>query len=183
MKPSWKRWHFIFAVVAQFCYVAAQTGIFSYFINYTATDTPALSQRQAGCLQSYANGVHDVFRIPIIPMAYPAALFTAGDFTNISDLAAKLQNDPTQYAARFRFIWNQFRRTRIFWPSPALPRIANHVNAPLPVNSGAAYLDQQVKTKTGSHFGQRIERIHHHQFCSSPPCVPAEWCCRTRNSN
>lgn len=26
--------HFVFAVIAQFCYVAAQTGIFSFFVNY-----------------------------------------------------------------------------------------------------------------------------------------------------
>ena len=34
-KAFWKRKHFIFAVVAQFFYMVAQTGIFSFFINYT----------------------------------------------------------------------------------------------------------------------------------------------------
>jgi len=29
-----KQKHFVFAVIAQFCYVAAQTGIFSFFVNY-----------------------------------------------------------------------------------------------------------------------------------------------------
>jgi len=33
-----KQRHFVFAVIAQFCYVAAQTGIFSFFVNYM-TDT------------------------------------------------------------------------------------------------------------------------------------------------
>ncbi len=30
----WSRPHFVFGVVAQFCYVAAQSGIFGFFINY-----------------------------------------------------------------------------------------------------------------------------------------------------
>ena len=34
VKSMWKRKHFTFAVLAQFLYVAAQTGIFSFFINY-----------------------------------------------------------------------------------------------------------------------------------------------------
>lgn len=34
-KPLWKHRHFIFAVIAQFFYVAAQTGINSFFINYS----------------------------------------------------------------------------------------------------------------------------------------------------
>ena len=33
-KPLIKHSHFVFAVIAQFCYVAAQTGIFSFFVNY-----------------------------------------------------------------------------------------------------------------------------------------------------
>ncbi|MCX6325061.1 MAG: L-fucose:H+ symporter permease [Bacteroidia bacterium] len=34
LKPLIKHSHFVFAVIAQFCYVAAQTGIFSFFVNY-----------------------------------------------------------------------------------------------------------------------------------------------------
>jgi MFS transporter, FHS family, L-fucose permease len=33
-KPLLKHKHFVYAVIAQFCYVAAQTGIFSFFVNY-----------------------------------------------------------------------------------------------------------------------------------------------------
>ena len=33
-KPMWSHKHFVLAVVAQFLYVAAQTGVFSFFINY-----------------------------------------------------------------------------------------------------------------------------------------------------
>ena len=147
-KPLWKRWHFNLAVVAQFCYVAAQTGIFSYFINYTATDTPALSQREANKVQSYANGLHDVFRIPIIPMAYPAALFTANDITNLPAFVAKLQNDPDPKTRPIsEFIWSQFSTNQDFLAFSGFAAVADHINAPLPVNSGAADLDQQVKQK------------------------------------
>jgi len=38
----WKHPHFVMAVAAQFFYVAAQAGIFSFFINYMTSETPAL---------------------------------------------------------------------------------------------------------------------------------------------
>ncbi|MBX3736897.1 MAG: sugar MFS transporter [Candidatus Didemnitutus sp.] len=38
----WTHPHFVFAVVAQFAYVAAQSGIFSFFINYMTSQTPAI---------------------------------------------------------------------------------------------------------------------------------------------
>jgi FHS family L-fucose permease-like MFS transporter len=41
--PSiWKHPHFVLAVAAQFLYVAAQAGIFSFFINYLTAEAPAL---------------------------------------------------------------------------------------------------------------------------------------------
>ncbi len=46
-KPSrsiWAHGHFSFAVVAQFFYVAAQAGIFAFFINYMTTETPAIPE-------------------------------------------------------------------------------------------------------------------------------------------
>ncbi|WP_196592772.1 MFS transporter [Pectinatus sottacetonis] len=42
--PLWKKPHFIFAVVAQFLYVAAQTGIFSFFINYVVEHSPIFTE-------------------------------------------------------------------------------------------------------------------------------------------
>lgn len=40
LKPMWQHKHFVLAVIAQFLYCAAQTGIFSFFINYvTEHDT------------------------------------------------------------------------------------------------------------------------------------------------
>jgi FHS family L-fucose permease-like MFS transporter len=46
-KPLWARKHFAFAVVAQFLYVGAQVGVWSYFISYAKTYAE-LSQREAG---------------------------------------------------------------------------------------------------------------------------------------
>ena len=46
-KPLWQRWHFILGVLAQFLYVAAQAGIFSFFINYVLENTNGVTARQA----------------------------------------------------------------------------------------------------------------------------------------
>lgn len=43
-----RRPHFLMAVGAQFLYVAAQAGIFSFFINYMTSQTPAVPQAWAG---------------------------------------------------------------------------------------------------------------------------------------
>jgi len=48
----WTHRHFVWAVVAQFCYVAAQTGVFSFFINYLITDMPQLTTAIAESLPS-----------------------------------------------------------------------------------------------------------------------------------
>jgi len=42
-----KHRHFVLAVIAQFLYVAAQTGINSFFINYVTEEMPAISNLQA----------------------------------------------------------------------------------------------------------------------------------------
>ena len=43
----WQRPHFVGAVLAQFLYVAAQAGIFSFFINYMVAEIPPLPQSWA----------------------------------------------------------------------------------------------------------------------------------------
>jgi FHS family L-fucose permease-like MFS transporter len=55
-RSIWSHPHFAFAVAAQFFYVAAQAGIFSFFINYMTADTPPIPA-------SLASGaaVHDWF--------------------------------------------------------------------------------------------------------------------------
>ena len=52
-KPLFKRWHFTLGVVSQFLYVAAQTGIFSFFVNYAVSNL-ACSDQKAGYLQAIA---------------------------------------------------------------------------------------------------------------------------------
>ena len=50
----WRQPHFVLAVCAQFLYVAAQAGIFSFFINYMTTQTPPLPDSwTSGLLKSW----------------------------------------------------------------------------------------------------------------------------------
>ena len=46
-KPLWQRWHFSLGVLTQFLYVAAQTGIFSFFINYVVENDHSVTEKQA----------------------------------------------------------------------------------------------------------------------------------------
>jgi FHS family L-fucose permease-like MFS transporter len=52
----WSHPHFWMAVIAQFLYVAAQAGIFSFFINYMTSQVPAMPNE-------WANGRSDWFEI------------------------------------------------------------------------------------------------------------------------
>lgn len=47
LKPMWQHKHFILAVIAQFLYCAAQTGIFSFFINYVTEHDTTITPVQA----------------------------------------------------------------------------------------------------------------------------------------
>jgi FHS family L-fucose permease-like MFS transporter len=47
LKDLLKHPHFVLAVIAQFLYVAAQTGVNSFFINYVTEEIPALTNQQA----------------------------------------------------------------------------------------------------------------------------------------
>ncbi|MDT8394731.1 MAG: L-fucose:H+ symporter permease [Bacteroidales bacterium] len=51
--PFWKQRHFRLAVVAQFFYVAAQTGVNSFFINYVTEALPVLSDENAGYILAF----------------------------------------------------------------------------------------------------------------------------------
>ena len=46
-KSLWQRHHFTLGVAAQFLYVAAQTGIFSFFVNYVLENDPSVTKMQA----------------------------------------------------------------------------------------------------------------------------------------
>lgn len=62
LKPHrsiWSHLHFPGAVTAQFFYVAAQAGIFSFFINYIVSDTPSVPEWIKGSwLIGGADGIH-----------------------------------------------------------------------------------------------------------------------------
>jgi len=108
VKPLFKRWHFVLAIAAQFFYVAAQTGVFSYFVNYMASDAPVLSQSAAAKLPA--------------KWIYPAAMFSANDIKDVSAFAAKLQNDSDAKTRPVsEFIWSQFstNTTSLFASAPA----------------------------------------------------------------
>ena len=61
--PLFSRWHFSFGVLAQFLYVAAQTGIFSFFINYSVANVSGMSDQAAGNLQTIAFGLFALGRL------------------------------------------------------------------------------------------------------------------------
>jgi FHS family L-fucose permease-like MFS transporter len=74
--------HFLGAVGAQFCYVAAQTGIFSFFINYMSQDTPPLGPGAVAFLARFpADWTHVVHGATHIADAGSAHFLSLGGFT------------------------------------------------------------------------------------------------------
>ena len=61
----WKHPHFVLAVAAQFFYVAAQAGIFSFFINYMTSQVPAIPESwNSGILKgSFKTGADGLLHI------------------------------------------------------------------------------------------------------------------------
>jgi MFS transporter, FHS family, L-fucose permease len=55
-RSIWTHPHFVFAVAAQFFYVAAQAGIFSFFINYMTAEVPPIPAAWDAGLTSLASG-------------------------------------------------------------------------------------------------------------------------------
>jgi FHS family L-fucose permease-like MFS transporter len=51
----WSHPHFVLAVVAQFFYVAAQAGVFSFFINYMTAEVPAIPASWNAAMTHFAN--------------------------------------------------------------------------------------------------------------------------------
>lgn len=52
-KSLWKHRHFVLAVIAQFAYCAAQTGIFSFFINYVTEQDPGIDPGKASRILAF----------------------------------------------------------------------------------------------------------------------------------
>ncbi len=60
-RSIWSHPHFVMAVVAQFFYVAAQAGIFSFFINYMTSEVPPIPgswQTALGSVSGHATFLH-----------------------------------------------------------------------------------------------------------------------------
>lgn len=49
----WRHGQFVRAVIAQFCYCAAQTGIFSFFINYVTEQDPSITNLRASRILAF----------------------------------------------------------------------------------------------------------------------------------
>ena len=131
VKPLFKRRHFVLAVAAQFFYVAAQTGVFSYFVNYIASDTPVLSQSAAATLP------HN--------MTYPAAMLSAGEITDMPAFIARLQNDPDAKTRPVsEFIWSQLAADQAFLAAPSFGVLADQINATYADRVSATNLDTDI---------------------------------------
>jgi FHS family L-fucose permease-like MFS transporter len=54
-RSIWSHPHFVLAIAAQFLYVAAQAGIFSFFINYMTSEVPAIPAAWDSAMNKLAN--------------------------------------------------------------------------------------------------------------------------------
>jgi FHS family L-fucose permease-like MFS transporter len=96
----WSHPHFVLAVAAQFFYVAAQAGIFSFFINYLTSEVPAIPaswassldgvSAHAGFLQGWLSGWFETGKSGVLALSNKGAsnlasvglmFFLAGRFT------------------------------------------------------------------------------------------------------
>ena len=62
-KPLWQRAHFVLGVAAQFLYVAAQSGIFGFFINYVRENVETSDQQAAFWLGTFGFGLFMIGRL------------------------------------------------------------------------------------------------------------------------
>jgi FHS family L-fucose permease-like MFS transporter len=67
----WSHPHFVLAVAAQFFYVAAQAGIFSFFINYMTAETPAIPATwgAAGFLNGWVHGWFEIGKTGMLALS------------------------------------------------------------------------------------------------------------------
>jgi FHS family L-fucose permease-like MFS transporter len=82
-KSIWSHPHFVMAVAAQFFYVAAQAGIFSFFINYMTSELPAIPKAwdtnlaslggSVGLLHDWLQGWFEVNKAGILTMSNKGA--------------------------------------------------------------------------------------------------------------
>ena len=101
----WSHPHFVLAVAAQFFYVAAQAGIFSFFINYLTAEVPSIPaswassmdglSAHAGFLQGWLSGWFETNRAGVLALSNKGAsnlasvgliFFLAGRFSGAAIL-------------------------------------------------------------------------------------------------
>ena len=76
----WKHPHFVMAVAGQFFYVAAQAGIFSFFINYMTSEVPSIPPSwKSGAATNWIE---------------VRTVFVTGDFKDLTGFANKLKQKP-----------------------------------------------------------------------------------------
>ena len=87
------RWHFSLGVLTQFLYVAAQTGIFSFFINYSVANVANLSDQAAGNLQTLAFALFALGRLAgsaVVGWIRPSAALALYAVMNVALMAVAL---------------------------------------------------------------------------------------------
>jgi len=86
-KPLWRRSHFLFGVATQFLYVAAQTGIFSFFVNYVLENEANVTKIQASTwLGAFGFGLFMVGRLcgsAVISQSQPQRVLTTYAAINV----------------------------------------------------------------------------------------------------
>ena len=104
--PLYKRPSFVRAVIAQFCYCAAQTGIFSFFINYVTEMDPQISNVQAsqflafGGMALFMLGMASVGRISLYAL-YITFFFMSIMFPTIFALGLEGMGGQTKKASSY----------------------------------------------------------------------------------
>lgn len=93
-KSMWKRKHFTLAILTQFLYVAAQTGIFSFFINYMVENLKATSDRTAAQILAFGGfGLFFLGRLTagfVMSRFRPHLTLATYSFANVALMAAAM---------------------------------------------------------------------------------------------
>jgi len=84
-KSIWSHKHFVFAVIAQFLYCAAQTGIFSFFINYVTELDASISPLEASHFLAFGGMI--LFMIGRLSGSFIMSKFTAHKLLSFYSIA------------------------------------------------------------------------------------------------
>jgi fucose permease len=87
----WTHPHFVMAVAAQFLYVAAQAGIFSFFINYMTLEVPAIPNSFSSGMTKFADSSPKLIKDWLSGWIETRTVLGAEDVTNFASLASKLK--------------------------------------------------------------------------------------------